>query len=115
VGDGKVLRVKSMEHADEWRDAHLLYLAGGLERGRVVEVLAATRGWPVLTVSAREGFLADGGGVELATVERRGGRTSVEYRLQPALVWGGWLRFEYDLKRFAGNVRELEKGPGWGR
>ena len=79
----------------------LLFLSRELDERVVREVLARLKGLPVLTVSDRPGFLANGGMIELVTVEER-----VRWRIHLGHVKSSGLGLSSQLLRNALDVEE---------
>lgn len=49
-------------------DCHLLYISAATPQRQMVNLIEATRNWPILTVSSQSGFAASGGMIELSQV-----------------------------------------------
>jgi uncharacterized protein DUF4154 len=60
---GRRLAVRRVRQPDDARSCHVLFV-GRAERGRIPDVLAATRDASVLTVGESEGFLDQGGVIQ---------------------------------------------------
>jgi len=62
------LLVKTLRSIEEAKDCQLLFISNS-ERGRLLQILSALQGIPVLTVSDIEGFAASGGMIHFVTLE----------------------------------------------
>ncbi|UCV21503.1 YfiR family protein [Ferribacterium limneticum] len=68
--NGRSLRVRKLQRSDSPTDIHVLFL-GRLERNRLIEIYAALKGRPVLTVTDSDGAYALGSMVNFVVTQDR--------------------------------------------
>ncbi|WP_200329898.1 YfiR/HmsC family protein [Thiocystis violacea] len=103
--NGHPLELIVAEDRESWRRCHLLYIDHSAQP-RLAQVLAATRGRPVLTVSDSEAFAREGGMIGLV---RKGGRLRTFINRDAAMRAG--IRISSKLLRIATLVSERRQSP----